>query len=169
MEIQNNNPEETHEADLEKVAIIARRYKEKPEQFMRILFEAQAAVSNALPREVAAVISRETGIPEVKLYGFITFYSMFSTVPRGKYVVRMCKSGPCYISDSPQISEAICAYLDIQMGETTADGLFTLEYCECLGICDISPAIMINEKTYGNLTPRSAVALIKRYQRGEVD
>lgn len=165
----DSNPAATRESDLEKVAEIARRYKEKPEQFMRILFEAQAAVSNALPQEVAAVISRETGIPEAKLYGFITFYAMFSTEPRGQYVVRMCKSGPCYINDSPLISEAICDYLDIEMGETTRDRLFTLEYCECLGVCDISPAIMINEKTYGNLTPRSAVALIKQYQKGEVE
>lgn len=155
--------------DLAQVAAIAARYKNEPDQLMRILFDVQKICGNSVPREAAAVISSVTGIPEARIYGFISFYAMFSDKPRGKYVVRMCKSAPCHVVGAAEVAKAISDFLGIRTGETTADGLFTLEFCECIGLCDTSPAIMVNDSVYTNLTPQSAVALIQAYQRGGVN
>ena len=108
------------------------------------------------------------GIAQTHVYGFITFYAMLSVKPHGKYIVRMCKSAPCHVRGAQEIVLALEDQLNIKMGETTEDGRFTLEYCPCLGICDVSPAIMINDKTYGDLTPDSVREIIKRYIREDV-
>lgn len=155
--------------DMAQVAAIAARYKNEPDQLMRILFDVQKVCGNHLPREAVVVVSSVTGIPEAQLYGYISFYAMFSDKPRGKYVVRMCKSAPCHIVGAAEVAKAISDSLGICSGETTADGLFTLEFCECIGLCDTSPAIMVNDSVYTNLTPQSAVALIRAYQRGGVN
>lgn len=89
--------------------------------------------------------------------------------PRGKYIIRMCKSAPCHVKGAKEIVRALEDLLHIKMGETTEDNRFTLEYCPCLGICEVSPAIMINEKTYGNLTPDSVRSIVKMYIREEVE
>lgn len=158
----------TPSAQLVEVAKIASRYKDKPEMLMKVIVKVQKIVP-AFSASVATVIAREMNIPQTHVYSFITFYAMLSVTNRGKYIVRMCKSAPCHINGAREVMKAIEGVLGIKVGETTEDKRFTLEYCPCLGICDISPAIMINDKTYGNLTPESAVALIKRYIREEVE
>lgn len=154
---------------LPQIEKIASSYKDKPEQLMRLLLQIQAITSNAVPNEVANIVSRATGIPKNKIYGYITFYAMFREKPRGKYIIRMCKSAPCFICGAQGVMNAVADALSIQPGETTNDGLFTLEYCECIGLCDISPAIMINDKIYGELTPEKAKEIIERYKNGEVE
>lgn len=154
--------------DMSQVAAIAARYQNEPDQLMRILFDVQKIAGNAIPQEVAAVVSSVTGIPESKIYSYITFYAMFSTAPRGKYVIRMCKSAPCHIVGAAEVANAISACLGIEPGQTTPDGLFTLEFCECIGLCDTSPAIMVNDAVYTNLTPQTAVNLIEAYKKGGV-
>lgn len=154
--------------DTAQVAAIAARYKNEPDQLMRILLDVQKICGNHVPREAAVIVSDVTGIPEAQLCSYLSFYAMFSDKPRGKYVVRMCKSAPCHIVGAAEVANAISDFLGIRTGETTADGLFTLEFCECIGLCDTSPAIMVNDSVYTNLTPQSAVALIQAYQRGGV-
>lgn len=150
---------------LDKVAKIAAGYKGQPDQLMHVLLEAQKVAGNALPSDVAAVISKEMGVPQNHIYGFITFYSMFSDSKRGKYVIRICRSTPCHVRGAVNIVNAMEEALGIKMGETTDDGLFTLEYTECLGICDIAPAVMVNDDVHGNLTAESAKELIMKYKR----
>lgn len=164
--MENNSEWQKHLVQIEK---IASNYKDKPEQLMRLLLQIQAITANAVPNDVANVVSRVTGIPKNKIYGYITFYAMFDQKPRGKYIIRMCKSAPCFICGAQGVINAIADTLSIQPGETTKDGLFTLEYCECIGLCDISPAIMINDKIYGDLTPEKARQIIESYQNGEVE
>lgn len=154
--------------DTSKIAEIAERYKKEPDQLMSIMMEIQAQCKNSVPREAAATISSVTGIPEARIYEYLTFYSVFSTEERGKYLVRMCKSAPCHIRGAKEVANAIGEYLGVSFGETTKDGLFSLELCGCIGLCDTAPAIMINDKVYTDLTPQSAVDLIKKYQQGGV-
>lgn len=154
--------------DMSQVAAIAARYKNEPDQLMRILFDVQKLSANAIPRDVAVVVGSVTGIPEAEIYSFITFYAMFSIKPRGKYVVRMCKSAPCHVAGATEVAAAISDFLGISPGETTSDGLFTLEYCECMGLCDTSPSIMVNDSVYTNLTPQSAANLMQAYRTGGV-
>lgn len=115
------------------------------------------------------MIAREMDIPQTQVYSFITFYAMLSVKPRGKYIIRMCKSAPCHVRGAKEIVDALEDLLQIKVGETTEDKRFTLEYCPCLGICEQSPAIMINDKTYVNLTPESVRDVVKRYIREEVE
>lgn len=158
----------TPSSQLVKVAEIASRYKGKPEMLMKVIIQVQK-LEAAFSSTVAAVIAREMEIPQTQVYSFVTFYAMLSVKPRGKYIIRMCKSAPCHVRGAREIVRALEELLRIKMGETTEDKRFTLEYCPCLGICEESPAIMINEKAYVNLTPESVRDIVKRYIREEVD
>jgi len=146
----------------------AKKYKEAPWQLMRILLRIQKICENSFPRDVAVVVSQETGIDVATLYSYTSFYAMISDVPRGKYIVRMCESAPCHITGARDVMDAIEYTLKIKAGETTPDGLFTLEYCQCLGMCEKSPAIMINDQVYSDLTPGKASGLIEEYIRGDI-
>lgn len=94
------------------------------------------------------------------VYGVAGYYSMFSLKPRGWYIIRVCNSPVCNMIGSTGILEELTAVLGVVKGETTSDGLFTVEEAECLGICDVAPAMMINRTVYGNLTNRSLREII---------
>ena len=158
----------TPSAQLVKIAEIASQYKGRPEMLMKVIIRSQKIVT-AFSASVAAVLAREMDIPQTQVYSFITFYAMLSVKPRGKYIIRMCKSAPCHVRGAKEIVDALEDLLQIKVGETTEDKRFTLEYCPCLGICEQSPAIMINDKTYVNLTPESVRDVVKRYIREEVE
>lgn len=148
---------------------IASRFRKQPDQLMKVLLEVQDVSSNAFPREVAVIVSEETGIPVGKLYGYTSFYSMFSPEPRGQYVVRMCESAPCQVCRAKDVMDAISKVLGIHPGETSKDGKFTLEYCQCLGLCEKAPAIMVNDKVYSDLTPGRVTTLMEDYMKGAMD
>lgn len=158
----------TVSSKLVQVAEIAARYKGRPQMLMKVIIQVQKIVP-AFSASVAAVIAREMEIPQTEVYSFITFYAMLSVKPRGKYIIRMCKSAPCHVKGAAEIVRTLEELLRIRMGETTEDNRFTLEYCPCLGICEMSPAIMINDKTYGNLTPDSVRSIVKMYIREDVE
>jgi NADH-quinone oxidoreductase subunit E len=92
-------------------------------------------------------------IPYSYVHGVVTFYSMFSLKPRGRYIIRLCDSPPCHLMGSESLLDYLKKKLKVDLGETTADGVFTLEITSCLGICGVAPALMINEEMIGNLTP----------------
>ena len=92
-------------------------------------------------------------IPLSRVYGVATFYSMFSVRPRGKYIIRICERLPCHIVGAREVIQAFEEALGIRVGETTENGKSTLEYTSCLGVCGVAPAVMINDRVYGNLTP----------------
>ena len=153
----------------DKIVAEAKRYQKEPHQLMRILLRIQRISYNSFPREVCTIVSRETGLSEAALYSYISFYSMISETPRGKYVVRMCESAPCHIMGARDVMNAVEKTLGIKAGETSPNGIFTIEYCQCLGLCEKSPAIMVNGKVYSDLTPGSATRLMEQYIRGEID
>lgn len=168
MKVEETYSYKTSSSKLVQVAEIASRYKGRPEMLMKVIIQVQKIVP-AFSASVASVIAREMGISQTDVYSFVTFYAMLSVKPRGKYIIRMCKSAPCHVKGAKEIVRALEDLLHIKMGETTEDNRFTLEYCPCLGICEVSPAIMINEKTYGNLTPDSVRSIVKMYIREEVE
>lgn len=154
-------------ASLVKVAEIASKYKGQQDKLMEVIIAVQKVVPS-LSEDVAAVISREMGLKQNHVYSFVTFYEYLSVEPRGKYVIRMCNSAPCHVRGAKDVIDAITEFLEIEVGETTSDNRFTVELCPCLGICDISPAIMINDKVYGNLNPESVKEILKKYIREDV-
>jgi NADH:ubiquinone oxidoreductase subunit E len=102
-----------------------------------------------------------------KVCGVVSFYSFLSEKPKGKYVIRVCKDVPCYVNGSDSILKTLETQLGIHSGETTPEGLFTLECTACLGACDHSPAVRINEKTYTDLTADKIKALLSECREGK--
>ena len=159
---------QTPASKLVQIAAIAREFRDQPDQLMHVMIKCQQILP-ALSEAAAKVIAREMNVPLNKVYGFITFYAMFSVKPRGRYIIHMCKSAPCHVKGAQEIVDTLEQMLGIKVGETTEDGRFTLEYCPCIGLCEFSPAIMINDKAYSNLTPESTRDIIRQYIRGEID
>ena len=108
----------TPSAQLVKIAEIASQYKGRPEMLMKVIIKSQKIVT-AFSASVAAVIAREMDIPQTQVYSFITFYAMLSVKPRGKYIIRMCKSSPCHVLGAKEIVDALEDLLQIKVGETT--------------------------------------------------
>lgn len=113
-----------------------------------------------LEKETLLAVAAELDIPAAEVYGTATFYSLYSTVPRGKHVIRICENAPCHIDGAAAVLEAVKQHLGIDVHQTTADGLFTLETTSCLGICGVAPAMMVDDDVHGNLTPELAVSIL---------
>ncbi len=144
--------------------------KFKPEK-SNLIFILHALQDNHPQQYVSAdaviAVSDYLGVPENHIYGVLTFYSMFSTRPRGANIIRLCESPPCWLRGSTNVFNALTQELGIKKGETTPDGLFTLELCACLGVCGNAPVMMINNDVYADLTPASAVAIIKNIREAK--
>ena len=140
------------------------RYDGAPGELIPLLQSAQEHFGY-VPRRAIKYISEVTGIPESEIYGVITFYSQFRLQPMGKHVVRICVGTACHVSGVQAIVEAIQDELGIEVGDTTADGLFTLFTVACLGCCSLAPVIMIDDNTQGRLTPASARRVLREIRR----
>ena len=142
------------------------RYDGEPGELIPLLQSAQDHFGY-IPRRAIRHIAGVTGIPESEVYGVITFYNQFRLQPMGKHVIRVCCGTACHVSGSKTILEAIEDELDVEVGDTTADGLFTLLTVACLGCCSLAPVIMINEETHGRLTPAGARKILRGIRRQE--
>ena len=132
---------------------------------LRILHEIQNQhPQNYLPREALYEVADYLNLTMAAVYGAATYYTMFSLRPRGKYIIRLCQSPICGMMGSQTIVDHLKSQLKIKMGETTADGLFSLEYSECLGRCGKAPSMMINENTYTGLTPDKIKNILVEYR-----
>lgn len=131
------------------------KYAKVPGSLITILQKAQE-LYGYLSIDVIHYISNATGIKPAKIYGVATFYAQFRLKPIGKYLIMLCQGTACHVNGSKLIEEAVCEHLGISDGETTEDGLFTLNNVACLGCCSLAPVMMIQSKdgdeTYGNLT-----------------
>lgn len=148
---------------MEKINDILEKFSYAGGNLIQILLEVQQlSGKNYLPKEWLEYVAKALDLPMSKVYGVITFYAMFSVEPRGKYLIEVCKSGPCHVVGSKSILLMLENELGIKPGETTSDGLFTLELSSCFGACDISPAVKIGEEVYGKLTQDRLKTLIGR-------
>ncbi len=109
-------------------------------------------------------LAKAMNIPESEVYGVASFYSFLSTEIKGKHIIRICRSLPCYIKHSQMIIDAVEKELGIKPGETTEDGLYSLELTNCIGACDKAPAMMIDNDVHGNLTAEKISGILKLYR-----
>jgi NADH-quinone oxidoreductase subunit E len=142
------------------------RYDGSPGELIPLLQSAQDHFGY-IPRRAIDYISTVTGIPESEIFGVITFYSQFRLRPMGKYVIRVCAGTACHVQGAEMIRETIEDELGIEVGETSKDGLFTLNTVACIGCCSLAPVIMVNDNTHGRLTPSEVRSIIRKYKRGE--
>lgn len=120
-----------------------------------------------LPKDAIVYISKRTGVAESEIMGVATFYTQFRLTPVGKYLIMLCQGTACHVNSSELILQTIKDELGIDDGETTEDGLFSLECVACLGCCSLSPVMMINGNTYGSLTPDKTKKILKELREAQ--
>ena len=118
-----------------------------------------------VPEDVIREISEITGAAESDIYSVITFYKQFRLHPPGKFLLKLCDGTACHVMESITLLDVILDELKLESGDTTKDGLFTISPVACLGCCSLAPVIMINDETYGGLTPQKVRKILKDYQR----
>ena len=141
--------------------------RSEPGPLLPVLQEAQAIIGY-IPVPMQDVIAAELNLPRSDIFGTMSFYSMFTWKPKGKYVIRMCQSPPCHINGAENILQVLQEELGLEVGQTTADGLFTLELSACLGACEVAPAMQINELVFGNLTREKIRQVLADHRAGKV-
>ncbi len=117
-----------------------------------------------IPESAIDYISEIVGTPSAEIYGVITFYSQFRLKPMGKNIIKVCDGTACHVNSSTAIIKTIENELGVVGDETTEDGLFTVQKVACLGCCSLSPVVMINDETFGLLTPKKVQQLLKEYR-----
>ena len=150
------------ETAVAKINEICDRYAGENTPLMMILSDIQKEYGY-IPLEVQEIVSERTGISVAEIYGVVTFYSFFSLKPKGKYVIGCCLGTACYVKGAQQVIDKFSEILGIKPGETTADGLFTIDALRCIGACAISPAIKINGKVYPKVQVSAVPDIIKEY------
>ena len=146
-------------SDLSLLNDVLAKYKDVKGSLITILQKAQE-IYGYLPIDVIYYVAEQTGTTPARVMGVATFYTQFRLQPVGKYLIMLCQGTACHVNGSERIESAICEELKIKDGETTEDGLFTLKNVACLGCCSLSPVMMINDETYGSLTPDKAITIL---------
>ncbi len=169
MASKSKKPAET-EQDFTLLAPTLEQYASVPGSLITILQQAQG-IYGYLSEEAIQYISEKTGILPAKIYGVATFYAQFRLKPVGKYLLMMCQGTACHVNGADRILEAVTEYLGIQEGETTEDGLFTINHVACLGCCSLAPVMMVRsadgDETYSNLTKDSVVKILEEIRARE--
>ena len=157
-----------NEAGIQKINEICDRYVNEKTPLMMILSDIQKEYGY-IPLEVQELVSKRTGISVAEIYGVVTFYSFFSLTPKGKYVIGCCLGTACYVKGAQQIIDKFSEIIGIKPGETSADGMFTLDALRCIGACGIAPAVTINGKVYPKLTVDAVPKVVEEYRALEAN
>ena len=143
-------------------------YGNDPQQLIAVLLDIQAASGkNYVDRQWALLVSRVLAVPLSKIFDVLTFYAMFSTSPRGEYLIEICQSAPCHFSKGQQVVEWFEAAAGIKVGQTSADGKITLARTSCVGACETGPVAKIGDDVFGNLTEEKVRALVAGCREGK--
>ena len=150
-----------HESvDLSLIKDVLDKYAGVKGSLISILQKTQE-IYGYIPIDAVYHIAERTGLTPAKIMGVATFYAQFRFTAVGKYLIMICKGTACYVNGADRIADAVMEELGIGDNETTADGLFSLSLVSCLGCCSLAPVMMINEDTYGSLTPEKVVKILR--------
>lgn len=150
-----------HESvDLSLIKDVLDKYAGVKGSLISILQKTQE-IYGYIPIDAVYHIAERTGLTPAKIMGVATFYAQFRFTAVGKYLIMICKGTACYVNGANRIADAVMEELGIGDNETTADGLFSLSLVSCLGCCSLAPVMMINEDTYGSLTPEKVVKILR--------
>lgn len=154
--------------DIEKFALlddVINEYGKKESNLIQILHMAQA-IFGFLPKNVQSYIAEQMGLPVSKVGSVVTFYTFFSTKPKGDHTISVCLGTACYVRGGKKIIEKIKETIGIDVGETTADMKFTLQVVRCMGACGLAPAVRIDDKVYKRVNPNKLQQILKQYSNG---
>ncbi|HOH47697.1 MAG TPA: NADH-quinone oxidoreductase subunit NuoE [Candidatus Cloacimonadota bacterium] len=145
---------------------ICSKYAPSKDNLIYILHEIQDThPQHYISEDAVQAVAEYLNITANHIYGVLTFYSMYSTKPRGRNIIRLCESPPCYIKGSDNILRKLKIELGVEVGGTSKDGDFTLELCACLGVCGNAPVMMINDDVYGDLTEEKVEEILEKIRR----
>lgn len=148
------------------LATVLDRHRGQPDALITVLEEIQL-LYGYLPERQLRYTARELNFPLSRVYGIATFYNLFLLKPPGRYLVRVCKGTACHVSRSGEVLRRVLGGLGISEEETTPDGLITMQSVACVGACSLAPVMVVNERTYGRVTPDEAWGIIAGLQQNE--
>ena len=131
---------------------------------MLVLLKKTQRQFGYIPEDSIIEIARSLDVPISEVYGVASFYSFLAVKPKGRNVIRICQSLPCHLKHSQAVIESLEKELGIKPGETTADSKFSLEFTNCIGACDMAPAMLVNDDLHGNLTLDKIAQILKSYK-----
>jgi len=150
--------------DWDKINQIIDDYDNDKESLLMIMQDI-SDIYNYVPPEVVPLLVERLGIRESLVYGVATFYKTISLEPRGKFIVSVCTGTACHVRGAEKITQALEERLDIKEGQTSSDGLFSLEGVRCIGCCASGPVITVNKDTHGGLDRTRALEVVEKYQQ----
>ena len=146
----------------EKLDAVIAKHKDMEGGLIPVLHQAQE-IYGYLPIEVQQMIAEGLNIPMAEVYGVVTFYTQFTTNPKGKYKIAVCLGTACYVKGSQELVDRISQRLNIGVGECTPDGKFSLDATRCIGDCGLAPVLTVNDDVYGRLTAKDIDGILDKY------
>lgn len=131
-------------------------------ELIRVLHKAQG-IFGFLPEEVQKFIAKKLDLSTAKVFGVVSFYSYFTMEPKGENPIAICMGTACYVRGAEKVQDAFIKELGIKVGETTADGKFSLDALRCVGACGLAPVVLVGEKVYGRVTVEDVKKIISNY------
>ncbi len=163
-QVLENDPQ-TNPAMKAVIDHVLEQNKGKPGATMIVLEDVQGQIG-FISEAMQAYIAHQMQVPVSTIHGVVSFYSFFTTQPRGRHTVRFCMGTACYVGGTPQLLDKAKQVLGIEPGQTTKDGAITLEICRCVGACSQAPVVVIDEEIAGRVRPNKLPQLMRPIQQG---
>jgi NADH-quinone oxidoreductase subunit E/NADP-reducing hydrogenase subunit HndA len=141
---------------------VCKSFNNEPGELITVLHKTQG-IFGYLPPEVQEIVAREMNVSVAHVYGVVTFYSFFTMTPRGEHPVSVCLGTACYVRGAEKVLEEFKKQLNIQVGETTPDGRFSLSCLRCVGACGLAPVVLVGEKVFGRVSPEGVKEILAEY------
>lgn len=138
--------------------------RDVPGPLIQVLHKAQE-IFGYLPMEVQYFVGRELNVPYSRVYGVVTFYNFFRTEPIGEHVINICLGTACHVKGAQDIIDILERELDVKVGGTTKDGVYTLSTARCFGACGLAPVMLIDEEVFGRLNPQKALQMVRSFKQ----
>jgi len=151
------------EKDIAKINDICDSFDNEPGELINVLHKVQSEFGY-LPAEVQEVVANGLKMSLAKVYGVVTFYSFFTMIPKGKHPISICTGTACYVRGAEKVLEEFKKALGIKVGESTADGKFSISCLRCVGACGLAPVVQVGEKTYGRIAPDDVKGILAEYE-----
>lgn len=153
---------ELKQNDIDKISEVAASFNNDKQELINVLHKCQEHFGY-LPAEIQEVVAEELHMPVATVYGVVSFYSFFTMTPKGKNPISICMGTACYVRGAEKVLEEFKKELNIEVGQTTGDGEFSISSLRCVGACGLAPVVMIGDKTYGRVAPDDVKGIIQEY------
>ncbi|MGM0496762.1 MAG: NADH-quinone oxidoreductase subunit NuoE [Bacteroidota bacterium] len=154
------------EQDLNKIKEICKEHNNEAGELINVLQQVQEHFGY-LPAELQEAVANELNVSVAKVYGVVTFYSLFTMIPQGKYPISICTGTACYVRGADTVLQEFKRQLGIEVGETSEDGKFSLNCLRCVGACGLAPVVLVGDKTYGRVAPDGVKDIVNEYKDKE--